>query len=209
MAPGAFDLAFQGGQRGQRIRGVAGQSCPFCVLAQLLRAVLGKVELAYRGDMQRRAGADQVHHPDRGTTAGSAFDIDDLVALAHAEIDALPELLVQALHQRHGGLADADARLDHVAQFQQADAEPVGAGFGALDEAGTGHRRQDAVRGRRVQSGFQCQLLEADRIGVVGKDIEQLHHALDDLDAATGFGGGIRAGCRHGNLFAGTGLRIL
>jgi putative component of toxin-antitoxin plasmid stabilization module len=59
-------------------------------------------------------------------------------------------LLVQALHQRHRCLADADARLDHVAQFQQADAEAVGAGVGPLDETGSGHRRQDAVRGRRV-----------------------------------------------------------
>ena len=41
------------------------------------------------------------------------------------------------------------------------------------------------------------------------EDIEQLHHALDDLDAAAGFRGGIRAGFRHGNLFVGTGLRIL
>jgi hypothetical protein len=60
-----------------------------------------------------------------------------------------------------------------------------------------------------MQAGFQRQLLEADRIGVVGKDIEQFHHALDDLDAAAGFRGGIRAGWWHGNLFVGTGLRIL
>jgi hypothetical protein len=29
---------------------------------------------------------------------------------------------------------------------------------------------------------------------MIGKDIEQFHHALDDLDAAAGFRGGIRAG---------------
>ena len=91
----------------------------------------------------------------------------------------------------------------------KADAEAVGTGIGTLDETGSSHRRQDAVRGRRVQAGFQCQLFEADGIGMIGKHIEQFHHALDDLDAAAGFRGGIRARCRHGNLFLGTGLRIL
>jgi hypothetical protein len=60
-----------------------------------------------------------------------------------------------------------------------------------------------------MQAGLERQLLEADRIGMVGKHIEQLHHALDDLDAATGFRRGIRGLLRHGNLFVGTGLRIL
>jgi hypothetical protein len=35
---------------------------------------------------------------------------------------------------------------------------------------------------------------------MVGKDIEQLHHALDDLNAAAGFRRGIRGFLRHGRL---------
>jgi hypothetical protein len=84
---------------------IAGQAGAPGVVAQLLRAVLGEVELADGGDMQGCAGADQMHHAHRGTAAGGAFDIDDFVALAHAEIDAFAELLVQALHQRHRRLA--------------------------------------------------------------------------------------------------------
>jgi hypothetical protein len=56
------------------------------------------------------------------------------------------------------------------------------------------------MRGGWVQTRLQRQLLEADRVGVVGKDIEQLHHALDDLDAAARFRRGIRGLVHHGNL---------
>jgi len=89
---------------------------------------------------------------------------------------------VQVLHARHGGVADVDARLDQIAQFQQPDAEPVGAGLVAFGEAARAHRREDAVRGRRVQAGFLGEVLEAHRLVIVGQDIEQLHHAVDDLD---------------------------
>jgi hypothetical protein len=44
---------------------------------------------------------------------------------------------------------------------------------------------------------------------MVGQHIEQFHHALDDLDAATGFRCDIRARWRHGNLFVTTGVQIL
>ena len=48
-----------------------------------------------------------------------------------------------------------------------------------------------------MQTGLQGQLLQAHRIVVIGKDVEQLHHALDDLDRILGFDDGGRR-MRHG-----------
>ena len=93
------------------------------IVAQPRKAVLEQEQLTGGGDVQRRAGADQVNHLDRGSAAGCAFDIDDFVALTRAEIDAFADLLVQLLHQRHGGIADIETGAHDIAEFEQADAE--------------------------------------------------------------------------------------
>ncbi|WP_454458294.1 hypothetical protein [Thauera phenylacetica] len=41
-----------------------------------------------------------------------------------------------------------------------------------------------------MQPSLDRELLELDRIGVIGKHVEQLHHALDDLDRGLAFGAG-------------------
>ena len=47
-----------------------------------------------------------------------------------------------------------------------------------------------------MEPGFCSELLEGDRIGVLGEDVEQLHHALDDLDGVfRGFWRGQRISC--------------
>lgn len=61
-----------------------------------------------------------------------------------------------------------------------------------------------------MQSGFQCQLFETDRVMVIGQDIEQLHHALDDLDRGLdsgGWGGIVGLGFCAG--FVGRSSRVL
>ncbi len=97
---------------------------------------------------------------------------------------------MQLEHQRHGCVAQRDARLHQAPQLQQADAEAVDAGFGTVHEAALRHRTEDAVRRRRVQPGFQRKLLERHGVGVLGKHVQQLHHAIDDLDGVLALGGG-------------------
>ncbi len=130
-----------------------------------------------------------MHHADRGPAAGGAFHIDDLVALAHAQIDALADPLVQPLHQRQRGITDVDPRLDQVAQFEQADAQAVGAGVRSFHDAADRHGGQDAMGRGRMQPGFQRELLQADRVVVTGEHVEEGRHPLDDLDAAARLGG--------------------
>jgi L-lactate dehydrogenase complex protein LldE len=57
-----------------------------------------------------------------------------------------------------------------------------------------------------MQSGFQGELFEADRVVIVGQDIEQFHHALDDLDGVFDFRLGRRA---HHWAFVTEALRLL
>ncbi|GEP29607.1 hypothetical protein TPL01_07450 [Sulfuriferula plumbiphila] len=38
-----------------------------------------------------------------------------------------------------------------------------------------------------VQAGLGCQLFQAEGFGVVGQYVQQLHHAVDDLNRRSGF----------------------
>ena len=102
--------------------------------------------------MQRRPAADGAHHLHARAFAVGALDVDDLVALAHRQVDRLVGQLVQFAHRPERGVAHVEPGLHQVAEFQQAHAEAVAAGLGAIDEAADGQVVEDAVRGRRVQA---------------------------------------------------------
>jgi len=97
---------------------------------------------------------------------------------------------MELLHEREGYFAQVDATLDQIPQLQQADAELVAAGILAFDEAAAGQGGEDAVRRGGVQAGTLDQGLEADGVRGFGEDIQQRHHALNDLD-------GVLGGFRH------------
>ena len=130
------------------------------------------------------ARADDVHHAHRRAARGGALDVDDLVAVAHGKVGGFAGLRVQLAHHRQRQLAHADARLHQVAELEQAHAEAVAAGLDAIDHAIGGHRRQDAVRCRRVQPGVLGDLLQPERLGMLREHFQQPHHAVDDLDRA-------------------------
>ena len=132
---------------------MAGQAGARGVGAHALRVVVGQEQLADRGQVQRRAAADGAHHLHARAFAVGALDVDDLVALAHRQVDRLVRELVQFAHRAQRRVAHVQPRLDQVAQFQQAHAQPVAAGLGAVDEAADGQVVEDAVRGGRVQAG--------------------------------------------------------
>jgi hypothetical protein len=91
-------------------------------------------------------------------------------------------LRVQLAHHRQRQLAHADARLDQVAQLEQAHAEAVAARLDAVDHAVGRHGSEDAVRGRRVQAGVLGDLLQAEGLRMLRQHLEQARHPLDDLD---------------------------
>ena len=164
------------------VPGMRGEAGALGVLAQFREAFLQQEELARRGDVQRGARADHVHHAHRRAARRGALDVDDLVVVAHREVHRLADLRVQFAHHRQRHLAHVDARLDQVAQFQQPHAEPVAARLDAVDQAVGGQRREDAVRGGRMQPGVLRDLLQAERLRMRGQHVEQLHHPRDDLD---------------------------
>lgn len=139
--------------------------------------------------MQRRAAADQIDDAHQRPSRRGAFDIDDFVVVADAEIDRFADGFVQRLHEGPRDFAHADPRFDDVAKLEQADAEAIGAGVLALDKARRVHCRENPMGGRRVQSGDTGQVLEAGGVRRFGKGIEERHHAFDDLDRAGCFGG--------------------
>jgi len=219
MPADALEFLFQCGQRGDRFGRRRRQAGSARVVADALGPVFDQEKLAGGGGVQWRTRADDVHHPHRGPPARGSIHIDDLVASAHPQVDTLAGGGMQLEHVGHGRVAQRDARLDQAAELEQADAEAVGAGLRALDEAAVRHRTEDAVRGRGVQPGLHRQVLERDGVGVFGEHVEQFHHAFDDLDRGLAFGAGgvgfcsghggegrvsqggrapARANCRHG-----------
>ena len=96
--------------------------------------------------MQRGASADQINDTNQRATTGRAFDIHDFILIADAEIDGFADPVVQILHEGAGHGADADARLDDVAQFKKTDSQRIGAVLVSLDEACVGHDGENAVR---------------------------------------------------------------
>jgi hypothetical protein len=146
--------------------------------------------------VQRRAAADGAHHLHARALAVGALDVDDLVALAHAQVHRLLDLLVQLAHRRQRGVAHVQPRLHQVAQFQQAHAQAVAARLGPVDEAAGGEVVQDAVGGGRVQPRLLADLLERDGVLARGQHVDQREHALDHLDG--GGGRGLVVGFSHG-----------
>jgi hypothetical protein len=136
--------------------------------------------------MQRAAAADRAHHLHARALGEGAVDVDDLVALAHRQVHGLLGFLVQGAHEVERRFAHRQPALDHIAQFQQAHAEPVSAGLDAVDETGHHHVVQDAVRGGGMQAGHLRQFLQADRVGIGGQRIEQGDHAFNHLDRCFG-----------------------
>ena len=115
--------------------------------------------------MQRRAASDQIDDADQRTARRSAFEIDDFVFMAGAEIDRLADLFVKFLHEWQGDFAHVDARFDYAAEFQQADAEAIGAGILTFDKAGVAlmaARMRCAVDGCKF--GGLGQLFQARRV---------------------------------------------
>jgi hypothetical protein len=86
--------------------------------------------------VERRPRSHDLHDAHHGVAVGRALDINHLILVPHREVDRFSQLLVQDLHMGQRLLPHADARFDEVAELQQADAEPVGAGLDAVDQAG-------------------------------------------------------------------------
>ena len=128
------------------------------------------------------ARPDDLHDAHHRARQRGALDVNDLIVVADAQINSLAERLVQRMHVRQRFLAHVDARFHQVAELEQPYAEAVRPGLDAIDEAAVDHHAQDAVRGRRVERGLRCELLQVDRGRMPRERIEQRHHALDDLD---------------------------
>ena len=107
------------------------------------------------------ARADHVHHAHRRAARRGPFHVHDLVVVTHREVHGLAGLRVKLAHHRQRSLGHVDPRLHLVPQLQQAHAEAVGAGLDAVHDTVRGHRRQDAVRSRRLQPGELGDLLRA------------------------------------------------
>ena len=176
---------------------MAGEAGTCRVAANPLRIVYRQKQLACRCEVQRGTATDGAHHLHARALAVGPFDIDDFVALAHAEIDRLLRELVQFAHWRQRGVANVQAAFDEVAQFEQPHAQPVAAGFWSIDESAYCKVVQDSVSGRRVQSGLFADFLQRHRVLAGRQNVDQGEHTLDDLD--DGRSGSIGRGFSHGS----------
>ena len=173
-------------QLGEAVARVAGQPGAGGIGAQPLGLFVGQEQFPDRSEVQRCPAADGPDHLHARALAVGAFHIDDLVALADAQVDRLLYLFVQFPHGRQGSVAHAESGFDQVAQFQQAHAQPVAAGLGAIDKAADGEIVQDPVGGRGVKAGLFADFLQRNRLLAGGQHLEQVEHAFDHLHSGHG-----------------------
>ena len=176
------ELALERRQVGDAVAGMPGQPGSRRIGADALRVVLGEKELADRGEVQRRAAADGAHHLHARSLAVGSLDVDDLVALAHRQVDRLMRQLVQLAHRRQCRVAHVEPRLDQVAELEQAHAQAVAARLRAIDEAADRQVVEDAVRRRRMQPALLADHLQRHRFLVRGQQVEQGEGPLEHLD---------------------------
>jgi D-alanyl-D-alanine endopeptidase (penicillin-binding protein 7) len=198
LLPGLGQLPFEQRQLRDAVLGVAGQARARGVGPYPLRIVGGQEQLAGGSQVQRCAAADGAHHLHAGALAVGTLDVNDFVALPHAQVHGLLDQLVKLAHGHKGGVAHAQSSLHQVAQFQQAHPQPVAARLRTVDKAAGGQVVQDPVRGRWMQARLRADLLQRDRLFARRQHVDQRKHARDHLD------GGSRRSARvcfsHGNL---------
>ena len=130
--------------------------------------------------------ADGAHHLHAGALAVGALDIYDFVALPHAQIDWLLNLLVQIAHGRQRHFAYVEPGLDEVAEFEEAHAQAIAARLGAIDEAAQRQVVEDAVRGRWMQARAFADLFQRHCLLTRSQNVNQREHALQHLNAWLG-----------------------
>ena len=167
--------------------GIACQAGAHGIGPHALGFIGSQKQLAVRGEVQRRVTTNGAHHLHAGAFAVGAFHIDDFIALAHAQIHGLLDLLVQQAHGGQGGFAHAQAGFDQVTELQQAHAKAVAAGFGAVHKTACRQVVQDAVCSGGVQAGFLADVFQRYRFFARGQHVDQDKHALQHLYA--GFSG--------------------
>ena len=85
-----------------------------------------------------------------GTFRERAVDINNLVTLAHREVNRLLGLAMECLHPGKRGFTDIESALDDIPQLQQSHPEAVTPRLGSVDEALGYHVIQDAMGCRGV-----------------------------------------------------------
>src|SRR5258705_1108731 len=182
LAVDALEIALERRHPGERVLGLRREAGALGVVAQPREPFLEQEQLSRRRDVQRRARADHVHHAHRRAARRGALDVDDLIVVLNREVHGLASLRVQLAHHRQRELAHADARFHQVAELEQAHPQAIAARLDPVDQPVGRERRQDAVRRRRMQLGVLRDLLQAERLRMLRKHLEQARHALDHLD---------------------------
>ena len=148
----------------------------------MLRVLIRKEQFAHRRQVQRCPSTNRADHLHARTFAVGALDVDNVVALAHAEIDRLFDELMQRAHRPQRGITDIEPPFDQVSQFQQAHPQAVASWLVAVHIAADHQVAQEAVRGGRVQACFGADVLERQRRFGSCQDIDQPKKPLNHLN---------------------------
>ena len=175
-------LALQHGQLRDAVLGVAGQARAGGVGADAQRVVRCQKQLADGCQMQGRPPADGAHHLHARAFAEGAFDVDDFVALAHAQVDRLLDQAVQLAHGRQRRVAHVQTAFDQVAKLQQTHAQAVTARLGAVNVTANRQIVQDAMGSGGVQAGFVADVFKRNGFFFGRQHVDQREHTLDHLN---------------------------
>ena len=77
----------------------------------------GQKQLAHRSKVKRCTTTNGPDHLHARALAVGAFNVNNFIALAHAQVNWLLDELVQIAHGGQSGVSYIEARLHHVAQF--------------------------------------------------------------------------------------------
>ena len=119
---------------------------------------------ACRGKRAAHAG----QHAD-GAAPGDPLDVDDVVALAHAELGVLVGDLVEVLEEGQGGLAERHPARGERSDLPQAQADAVRAVAVALERPGA---RRSATSRCVVVSGSPARRAISDRVSAAASGVK-------------------------------------
>ena len=110
--------------------------------------------------MQGCAPANGAHDLHAGALAIGPFNINNFVALAHAQVDRLCNQFMQLAHGQQRSVTDIEPAFHQIAKFEQAHPEPVVAGMGSVNKPSGCQIIENPVGGGGVQPSFFADLLQ-------------------------------------------------
>ena len=122
----------------------------------------------------------------QGSASLDAFDVDDVSARRHSDLDRLAERIAQLDQQRQAPVADRGALRRQPAVLHEAQPEAIPPVVGAVEQPASGENGTGAVGGALGDADTASHLADAE-LGLRGQDVDDVQRDPDRPQRIRGF----------------------